>query len=149
MHLVILLLLSILVLGAGQASAEPRGSGRGETARHPQHEVEVPDQDRDYPRHRDRDRDLSRAERLDPAVRQFWSERCVRQRRFGLPHTRDCDNPAYSGGGFGYPVMRPYGGHGPHPRPPRGGRIIIERDDRGSASSLFRPNTGNQAGGRW
>ncbi len=149
MHLVILSLLSMIALGSGQASAEPRGSGRGDTARHPQHEVEVPDQDQDYPRHQDRDRDLTRAERLDPAVRQFWSERCVRQRRFGLPHTRDCDNPAYSGGGFGYPVMRPYGGHGPRPGPSHGGPIIIERDDRRAASPLFRPDTGNQAGGRW
>ncbi len=149
MRFLLLFLLSAVVLIADPVFSEPRGSGRGETARHPQHEVEVPDQDQDYPRHRDRDRDLTPAEQWDPAVRQFWSERCVRQRRFGLPHTRDCDNPAYSGGGFGYPVMRPYGGHGPRPGPPRRGPIIIERDDRGSASPLFRPGAGNQGDGRW
>lgn len=48
---------------------------------------------------------------IDPAVQQFWSERCVQQRRAGLPHTKDCDNPAYTGGAAParpYPY-RPYG----------------------------------------
>jgi hypothetical protein len=41
---------------------------------------------------------LTAAERRDPAVRQYWSDRCVQQRARGWGQTADCDNPAYSGG---------------------------------------------------
>lgn len=42
---------------------------------------------------------LGESRRIDPAVEQFWSDRCVQQRRDrSRPHTKDCDNPAYTGG---------------------------------------------------
>ena len=40
----------------------------------------------------------------------YWSKKCIRQRNSSLgslTHTRDCDNPAYTGGR--YPYMPPYG----------------------------------------
>jgi hypothetical protein len=35
----------------------------------------------------------------DPAVRQYWSDRCVQQRARGWGHTGDCESPVYHGGG--------------------------------------------------
>lgn len=35
----------------------------------------------------------------NPAVRQYWSDRCVQQRARGWGHTGDCESPAYHGGG--------------------------------------------------
>jgi hypothetical protein len=130
MRLEALALLMPVLLVASLVSAEPRESGRGDSSRHPEAEME-----RSTPRFDHRpDRGINRAESLDPAVRQFWSERCVRQRRFGLPHTGDCDHPAYSGSGYGggygyrrYPGYKPYGPRTIYEHP-RGGAIIIERD---------------------
>jgi hypothetical protein len=52
---------------------------------------------------------LGEPRRIDPAVEQFWSDRCVQQRRDrNRPHTKDCDNPAYSGG---YRARDPYRHH--------------------------------------
>lgn len=59
--------------------------------------------------------------RIDPAVEQFWSDRCVQQRRDrSRPHTKDCDNPAYTGGYRGREPFRsqpwpPYGSGWGHP----------------------------------
>lgn len=36
-------------------------------------------------------------ERIDPAVRQYWSDKCVRERAAGRQQPRDCYHPAYSG----------------------------------------------------
>lgn len=53
--------------------------------------------------------------RIDPAVERFWSDRCVQQRRDrNRPHTKDCDNPAYTGGALARDPYRhhrwpPYG----------------------------------------
>lgn len=108
MRLDALVILS-MVLVAGQASAEPRDHQSGSTARHPEKE------ERQRPAKgfsAAPDRGAASGKFADPSVSQFWSDRCVSQRRFGLPHTRDCDNPAYSGGGYGTGV--PYRGYGPH-----------------------------------
>jgi hypothetical protein len=40
-------------------------------------------------------------EQIDPAVRHYWSERCVQQRARGWGHTGDCKHPPYSGAGYG------------------------------------------------
>jgi hypothetical protein len=127
---VVILMLGLLV--AGLVSAEPRERGRGESARHPERDEErMLRQPKPLP-----GRGVTRAERVDPAVRHFWSDRCVRQRRFGLPHTGDCDHPAYSGGGYGgvydYRGRRPYSPYRPRAfyDYPRGGSIHIERDRR-------------------
>jgi len=48
-------------------------------------------------------------EAVDPAVRQYWSNKCVQQRARGWGHTDDCNHPAYSGSGYGRaPVVVPY-----------------------------------------
>ncbi|WP_200236413.1 hypothetical protein [Thiohalocapsa halophila] len=48
-------------------------------------------------------------EAVDPAVRQYWSNKCVQQRARGWGHTGDCNHPAYSGSGYGRaPVVVPY-----------------------------------------
>lgn len=58
---------------------------------------------------------LGEPRRMDPAVEQFWSDRCVQQRRDrSRPHTKDCDNPAYTGGALARDPYRhhqwpPYG----------------------------------------
>jgi len=57
--------------------------------------------------------DATLQEQVDPAVRQFWSDRCVNQRASGRSHSGDCNHPAYSGAGYGwvdpyrYPEYRP------------------------------------------
>ncbi len=50
-------------------------------------------------------------EEIDPAVRQYWSSKCVQQRERGWGHTGDCTHPAYSGSGYGAApiVVVPYG----------------------------------------
>jgi hypothetical protein len=56
----------------------------------------------------------------DPATRRFWSPKCVQQRQSGaspLNHTRDCDNPAYTG------AYRPYPPPYPHPYRPGNDRF--------------------------
>ena len=131
MRLLDLCVLSSMMLVFGPVSADPRERGAGDTDRHPDRT------ERPEPRHSAvPDRGRTRAERVDPAVRQFWSDRCVNQRRFGTPHTGDCDNPAYSGGGYGrgygYPPYPPYGTYEQRPYRPRGGAVIIEREDRRS-----------------
>ena len=76
---------------------------------------------------------LTEAERRDPAVRQYWSSKCVQQRSRGWGHSGDCESPAYTGGGigssypsyYGYPPRYPtpysgYGGNGVN----RGGGFI-------------------------
>lgn len=59
-------------------------------------------------------------ERVDPAVRQYWSSKCVQQRARGWGHTGDCNHPAYSGSGYGAaPVVVPYAVPVPVPAQPR------------------------------
>lgn len=49
-------------------------------------------------------------EDVDPAVRQYWSDKCVQQRARGWGNTGDCNHPAYSGGYYGTaPLVVPYG----------------------------------------
>ena len=46
----------------------------------------------------------------------YWSKKCIRQRSSSLAplnHTRDCDNPAYTGGYYPHPYAPPYGQGGP------------------------------------
>jgi hypothetical protein len=69
-----------------------------------------------------RDYDPYRHYGADPATRRFWSPQCVQQRQSGLSplnHTRDCDNPAYTGA---YP---PYSRRYPHPYAPRDDRFGV------------------------
>lgn len=99
--------LSLIALGLcavlQTAGADPRQIGGEDTARHPLRallemepdEAELTDEE-DAERWR-RDPDPVPEPVSDPAVEHFWSERCVQQRRYGLPHTKDCDNPAYTG----------------------------------------------------
>ena len=48
-------------------------------------------------------------EAIDPAVRQYWSNKCLQQRARGWGHTGDCNHPAYSGSGYGAAqVVVPY-----------------------------------------
>ena len=103
--------LGLTLLPALMAIADERRTGGNDTARHPA-PAEMPEagaasaidengiQDR---RHKRRPRTGTRG--VDPAVQQFWSERCVQQRRAGLPHSKDCDNPAYTGGAA---LVRPH-----------------------------------------
>ena len=59
----------------------------------------------------------------DPASRRFWSPNCVQQRQSGassLNHTRDCDNPAYTG------AYRPYPAPAPHPYRPGNDRCGVD-----------------------
>jgi hypothetical protein len=103
------LVLVSLVVATALASAEPRNSGHGDRSRHPEEATEPPPTGFGAVTRPDR----TAAERVDPAIRRFWSDRCVNQRRHGLPHTGDCDNPAYSGGAYVRPV--PDGGYGRWP----------------------------------
>jgi len=67
---------------------------------------------------------MAEPRRVDPAVEQFWSDRCVQQRRDRRPHTKDCDNPAYTGGYRGPPAYRhppPYDRRWVQPQWPRTG----------------------------
>lgn len=61
-------------------------------------------------------------EAVDPAVRQYWSDKCVQQRARGWGHIGDCNHPAYAGSGYGIaPVVVPYPVPvGPEPRRRRG-----------------------------
>lgn len=34
----------------------------------------------------------------DPAVRRYWSDKCVQQRARGWGHSGDCEHPTYHGG---------------------------------------------------
>ncbi len=53
--------------------------------------------------------DRTLLEDIDPAVRQYWSQKCVQQRARGWGHTGDCNHPAYSGGYDGRaPLVVPY-----------------------------------------
>jgi hypothetical protein len=61
---------------------------------------------------------------VDPAVQQYWSNKCVQQRARGWGQTGDCDSPAYTGGGRdvyrrGAPHDRR--GYGRYPGPSAGG----------------------------
>ncbi|MEA3276512.1 MAG: hypothetical protein U9Q81_14730 [Pseudomonadota bacterium] len=105
------------VLAAASAAGE-RYHGRGDTSRQGggEKEVELTPGYGVAPR-----RGRVPAEELDPAVKQFWSDRCVNQRRFGRSHTGDCDHPAYSGGGYSYR------GYRPDPYAPRADTVIINR----------------------
>lgn len=121
------LLALTLIFAAGPVCAEPRVRGGDDTARHGGASGEtVPKAEEWSPR----PRRPSGSGTIDPAVQQFWSERCVQQRRYGLPHTKDCDNPAYTGGGGAYRPYRPPHGYPSH-RPPwgegdwRGYRLIL------------------------
>ena len=64
-------------------------------------------------------------EQVDPAVRQFWSDKCVNQRASGRSHSMDCDHPAYSGGGYGW--VDPYRYPRYRPSYPGGNTLIINR----------------------
>lgn len=44
---------------------------------------------------------------LDPAVEQYWSDACRRERDFGMTTSPNCHHPAYTGGGYGYGPGRP------------------------------------------
>lgn len=108
------LLALALICVVAPVSSEPRVRGGDETARHPVGSDEPARKPDDWSPGKRRPIGT-----IDPAVQQFWSERCVQQRRYGLPHTKDCDNPAYTGGSahrpyrpyrpsYGYPPHRPY-----------------------------------------
>jgi hypothetical protein len=154
MRLHLLAVLGSLLVATVSVSADPRDSGGSDTSRHHGREGQAQGLGLDARPLPDR----TPAGRLDPAVRQFWSERCLNQRRFGLPHTGDCDHPAYSGGGYGAPY--PDGGYGPQGgygrrggHGPRGGGVIIERGHhrfgRPPASAPFRSGAPTRHHGRW
>jgi hypothetical protein len=61
---------------------------------------------------------------VEPALEQYWSNKCVQQRARGWGHTGDCDSPAYTGGGRDLyrRSARRYGrGYGRYPGPSAGG----------------------------
>ena len=135
-------LLAALVLLAGTALAEERHRPDRDTSRHPGDRDRPPAEDRGPSGFSAAREPLTAAERRDPAVRQFWSDKCVQQRARGWGHTGDCENPAYSGSHP--PRWRPYygggyrddDGYGYRPRP-RPYRRFPDRGDavRGSAPS--------------
>lgn len=67
----------------------------------------------------------------DPAVNQYWSDRCVREREFGYTSSANCRHPAYNGSGYGFGPGYGYGyGSGGDPGTViinRGGTVVIER----------------------
>lgn len=146
----------ILTLGATNLGlAGQREHGRTDSSRHP----EVREERAMSSFSGGGDRDLTLMERVDPAVKHYWSDRCVDQRRFGGRHSRDCDNPAYTGGtGHRGPYYGPYGdyggygGHGgyggfrPRTYDSRSGIQIIERERREfvprSSTPAYRPSGG-------
>jgi len=82
---------------------EERDHGSGTTERHPessgdQDTVVIPDVLPQRP---------PPVLRASPGVAYFWSDRCVSQRRDGLRHTQDCDNPAYTGSRYARPGFHP------------------------------------------
>jgi len=112
-------LLACLLLATGQAD-ERRLSGE-DTARHPTSRAlpsmpapapSMPSpapslrfQSPSSPAH-----DRTLLEDIDPAVRQYWSDKCVQQRARGWGYTGDCNHPAYSGGYYGpAPMVVPDG----------------------------------------
>ena len=119
----------------GFAGSE-RSQGTGDVARHPETReagpgnggkpVTPPYAYYGRPPYYDRGDPYGRLRRDDPATAHFWSEKCVRERESGLSpwnHTRDCDNPAYSGGYAPYPGT--YGYPGYYPPYGGGGDVII------------------------
>lgn len=129
----------VALLAASMALAgESRQSGSSDTSRHPERDRAAgaggDGRDNDYGK-----RPLVVVPRPDPAVEYFWSDRCVNQRRYGTSHTKDCDNPAFTGGGtgsyyrytdpygYGYRPYRPYVGYGHRPSQAPRGRIDIPR----------------------
>ena len=148
MRAFLIVVFSFALVAAGASRAGPRDHGTGDTSRHPR--------DTGQPaaipvRPRGGDRGVTHAERVDPAVRQFWSDRCVDQRRYGLSHSRDCDNPAYTGGTWYRSPHRRferYDGHRLRNRAPRGGATLMDREGGwrmrapGSAGSDERPDRG-------
>ena len=113
-----------------------RSHGTGDVTRHPEtreaapggRPVTPPYAYPGRPPYYDPDDPYGRLRRTDPAAAHFWSEKCVRQRESGLSpwnHTRDCDNPAYSGGYAPYPGSYSYGYPGYFPPYGGGGDVII------------------------
>jgi hypothetical protein len=83
---------------------------------------------------------------VDPAVEQYWSNKCLQQRARGWGHTGDCDSPAYTGGGrdlyrgsaprngrgYGrYPGTSTGGYYRGRPSHPGGEPVIIVPENRG------------------
>jgi hypothetical protein len=115
-----------------QALGGTRDKGSGDVSRHSAGAAERGKRDL-----RERDRvPIVAVPRPDPAVQSFWSDRCVDQRRSGKSHTKDCDNPAYTGGGYvdidPYRGNAPRGGYRPRPYVPGGGIYL----NRGSGRSF-------------
>jgi hypothetical protein len=120
--------LPLLLLLAGVAPADERRQSDRDTARHPARSEASAPADVGQPsagpqRARTpavQGRRPTPLEELDPAVRQYWSDKCVQQRARGWGQTGDCNHPAYSGDSYGTPrvivVPQPY----PVERAPRG-----------------------------
>jgi hypothetical protein len=104
----LLLLLFQLTVVPATLADERRHSG-ADTERHPARTVspKTPashgDQRLLTPSVRGRERTL--LEEVDPAVRQYWSDKCVQQRARGWGHTGDCNHPAYSGNYYRQPPI--------------------------------------------
>lgn len=110
-------------LPTGQPQADERSPGSSDTSRRGSQEHRHPTDKRGGLSAGIPDRTLQ--EQVDPAIRQFWTDRCVDQRAASQSHTRDCDNPAYSGGGYGW--GDPYSYPGYRPSYPGGNTVIINR----------------------
>jgi hypothetical protein len=127
MRFVVIVALVFSVSMSGLALGESRSRGTGDVARHPD---SVAKREMASVRVRGRERPIV-VPTPDPAVENFWSDRCVEQRRYGRSHTKDCDNPAYTGGGYPYAdpyrSYAPYGGYRLGPYVPRRGGVNIDR----------------------
>jgi hypothetical protein len=120
--------LALLLFLAAAAQAQERRQSGGDTARHPARPALSAPADSGQqaggphraPTSAVRGRQPTLLEALDPAVRQYWSDKCVQQRARGWGQTGDCNHPAYSGDSYGTPrvivVPQPY----PVDRAPRG-----------------------------
>jgi len=95
--LLLLVAMSLLISLTPIQADERRRSGT-DTARHPS---TGRDGDTDHRVGADSIRGVPPVRRMpiDPAVEQYWSNKCVQQRARGWGNTGDCDSPAYTGGG--------------------------------------------------
>lgn len=129
-------LVGLVLLVSGVTVADERRKGGTDTQRHPSKASRTLT-DRHPPKALRSDGDgQTRLERVDPAVRQYWSDRCVQQRARGWGQTGDCDSPAYTGGNARRDGRDRYRRHERRWPSGRRGPVIIER--RGSDGGAVR-----------
>ncbi|MGB5831281.1 MAG: hypothetical protein WBG92_04730 [Thiohalocapsa sp.] len=87
--------LAWLLLGAVFAQGDERRQSDRDTGRHPTVDG-GPDRTRGVTI---QGPSAPAREPRDPAVRQYWSGKCLQQRARGWGHSGDCESPAYHGGG--------------------------------------------------